>query len=76
MRTSTPENENQKTNEGLTRRRFLETTVGTTVASAMAGSLLPHTDATRTRTLPLRRLTRETASLTARSATPAKKCPA
>jgi uncharacterized protein len=42
MKNSSPESENQKTNEGLTRRRFLETTVGTTVASAMAGALLPN----------------------------------
>jgi len=42
MKNPSPEPVNQKeNNEGLTRRRFLETTVGTTVASAMAGSLLP-----------------------------------
>ena len=50
MKNSSPEPEHQKeNNEGLTRRRFLETTVGTTVASAMAGGLLPsahaHSDA-------------------------------
>jgi predicted aldo/keto reductase-like oxidoreductase len=42
MNNPTPESENQKQNEGLTRRRFLESAVGTTVASAMAGGLLPH----------------------------------
>ena len=41
MKNPTPESENQKTKAGLTRRRFLETTVGT----AMAGSLLPHASA-------------------------------
>src|SRR5579863_6857598 len=41
MKNSSPESENQIIKEGLTRRRFLEATVGTTVASAMAGSLLP-----------------------------------
>ena len=41
MKNPTPESENQKTKAGLTRRRFLETTVGT----AMAGSLLPHAGA-------------------------------
>jgi predicted aldo/keto reductase-like oxidoreductase len=47
MKNSSPESENQKMDSGLTRRKFLETTVGTTVASAMAGSLLPsaHADA-------------------------------
>jgi predicted aldo/keto reductase-like oxidoreductase len=45
MKNSTPESENQKQNDGLTRRRFLEATVGTTVASAMAGSLLANTSA-------------------------------
>jgi predicted aldo/keto reductase-like oxidoreductase len=49
MKNSSPENESQKKNERLTRRRFLETAVGTTVASAMAGGLLPsahaHSDA-------------------------------
>jgi uncharacterized protein len=42
MQNPSPESENQEVKEGLTRRRFLETTVGTTVASAMAGALLPH----------------------------------
>jgi len=42
MKNPTPESGNQKKNDGLTRRRFLETTVGSTVASAMAGNLLPH----------------------------------
>jgi predicted aldo/keto reductase-like oxidoreductase len=41
MTNPTPESENQKTKKGLTRRGFLETTVGT----AMAGSLLPHSRA-------------------------------
>ena len=41
MKNPMPENENQ--NEGLTRRRFLEATVGSTVASAMAGSLKANT---------------------------------
>jgi uncharacterized protein len=41
MNNPTPGNENQTKNEGLTRRRFLETAVGSTVASAVAGSLLP-----------------------------------
>ena len=41
MKNPTPESEIQKTKAGLTRRRFLETTVGT----AMAGSLLPHASA-------------------------------
>jgi predicted aldo/keto reductase-like oxidoreductase len=45
MKNSTPESENQKMDNGLTRRRFLEATVGTTVASAMAGSLLAKTSA-------------------------------
>jgi uncharacterized protein len=45
MKNSTPESENQEQNDGLTRRRFLEATVGTTVASAMAGSLLANTSA-------------------------------
>jgi uncharacterized protein len=45
MKNSSPERENQKVNEGLTRRGFLEAAVGGTVASAMAGSLLPHVDA-------------------------------
>jgi uncharacterized protein len=42
MNNSSPENENQKVKEGLTRRGFLGAAVGSTVASAMAGSLLPH----------------------------------
>jgi uncharacterized protein len=45
MKNSTPESKNQEQNEGLTRRRFLESTVGTTVASAMAGGLLTHANA-------------------------------
>jgi len=44
MKNPTPESKNQEQNEGLTRRRFLESAVGTTVASAMAGSLLPHAE--------------------------------
>jgi uncharacterized protein len=40
MKIPTPDSENRKIDKGLTRRRFLETTVGTTVASAMAGTLL------------------------------------
>jgi uncharacterized protein len=44
MKNPTPESNNQEQNEGLTRRRFLESTVGTTVASAMASSLLPHAE--------------------------------
>ena len=42
MNNPTPESKHQEQNEGLTRRRFLESAVGTTVASAMAGGLLPH----------------------------------
>ena len=53
MKNPTPENENQKLNEGLTRRRFLETAVGSTVASAMAGGLLPNANATAALTPPL-----------------------
>ena len=45
MKNRTPESKNHEQNEGLTRRRFLESTVGTTVASAMAGSLLTHANA-------------------------------
>jgi uncharacterized protein len=41
MKNPTPEGKIQEQNEGLTRRRFLETAVGSTVASAMAASLLP-----------------------------------
>jgi predicted aldo/keto reductase-like oxidoreductase len=44
MKNRTPESNNQEQNEGLTRRRFLESAVGTTVASAMADSLLPHAE--------------------------------
>jgi uncharacterized protein len=44
MKNSTPESKNQEQNEGLTRRRFLESAVGSAVASAMAGSLLPHAE--------------------------------
>src|SRR5271163_5362292 len=42
MNNPTPESKHQEQNDGLTRRRFLESAVGTTVASAMAGGLLPH----------------------------------
>ena len=45
MKNPSPESDNQKQNDGLTRRRFLETAVGSTVASAMAGSLLPNANA-------------------------------
>jgi aryl-alcohol dehydrogenase-like predicted oxidoreductase len=44
MKNSSPENENQTTSAGLTRRGFLETAVGGTVASAVAGNWLPHSN--------------------------------
>src|SRR5271170_458553 len=52
MKNSSPQSENQEMDNGVTRRRFLETTVGTTVASAMAGGLLPHADANAHRHAP------------------------
>src|SRR5271163_2069265 len=52
MKNSSPQSENQEMDNGVTRRRFLETAVGTTVASAMAGSLLPHADANAHRHAP------------------------
>jgi aryl-alcohol dehydrogenase-like predicted oxidoreductase len=42
MKNSSPENENPNASAGLTRRGFLEAAVGGTVASAVAGSWLPH----------------------------------